>query len=280
VNLLTRTRQYLTVNSDRLKRGWPVWLVGFITFLNGIWSIANVLLASVPRRVQYFLPFGVFHWTRLLTLLLGFILIYLSLHLFQRRRAAWWVAVFAAGLEILAHIIHLNTWFTALPPAATFTVLIVFHNRFSVRSESRNIRLGFVLLLGSLLVALLYGTFGFWVLGTRDFGVPISFQSGLVRSLRQFLLLGNPDITGIGREARWFLQSLDVLGIVAASFATYSLFRPIVFRFIQLPQERARANAIIEKYGKSTFDYFKVWPDKSFFFSRSRESFISYRMVG
>jgi len=76
------------------------------------------------------------------------------------------------------------------------------------------------------------------------------------------------------------LQSLDVLGIVAASFATYSLFRPIVFRFIQLPQERARANAIIEKYGKSTFDYFKVWPDKSFFFSRSRESFISYRMVG
>ena len=280
MNLLTRTRQYLTINSDHLKKGWPVWLVAFITFLNGLWSIANVLVASVPRRVQYFLPFGVFHWTRLLTLLLGFILIYLSLHLFQRRRAAWWVAVFAAGLEIIAHLIHLNTWFTALPPTATFAVLIIFRNRFTVRSESRNIRLGFVLLLGSLLVALLYGTFGFWVLGTKDFGVPISFQNGLLRSLRQFLLLGNSDITGTGREAIWFLQSLDVLGIVAASFATYSLFRPIVFRFIQLPQERARANAIIEKYGKSTFDYFKVWPDKSFFFSPSRESFVSYRMVG
>ncbi|MFZ1915911.1 MAG: phosphatidylglycerol lysyltransferase domain-containing protein, partial [Dehalococcoidales bacterium] len=280
MNLLTRTRQYLTVNSALLKQGWPVWLVSFITFLNGLWSIANVLLASVPRRVQYFLPFGVFHWTRLLTLVLGFILIYLSLHLFQRRRAAWWVAVFAAGLETCAHIIHLHTWFTALPPAATFAVLIVFRNRFSVRSESRNIRLGFVLLFGSLLVALLYGTFGFWVLGSKDFGGPISFPNGLIRSLRQFLLLGNSDIIGKSREARWFLQSLDVLGIVAASFATYSLFRPIVFRFIQLPQERARASAIIEKYGKSTFDYFKVWPDKSFFFSPGRESFISYRMVG
>ena len=280
MNLLTRIRQFLAVNSYRLKQGWPIWLVSFVTFLNGIWSIAGVLLASVPRRLQYFLPFGVFHWTKLLTLVLGFILVYLSLHLFQRRRAAWWVAVFAAGLETVAHIVHLNTWFTALPPAATFALLIVFRNRFSVRSESRNIRLGFVLLFGSLIVALLYGTFGFWVLGRSDFGLPISFQGGLIRSLRQFLLLGNPDIISSGREARWFLQSLDVLGIVAASFATYSLFRPIVFRFIQLPQERARAASIIEKYGKSTFDYFKLWPDKSFFFSTSRESFISYRTVG
>jgi phosphatidylglycerol lysyltransferase len=73
---------------------------------------------------------------------------------------------------------------------------------------------------------------------------------------------------------------MDVLGIVAAGFATYSLFRPIVYRLIQFPQERARAMSILEKYGKSTFDYFKVWQDKSFFFSPSRESFISYRMVG
>jgi phosphatidylglycerol lysyltransferase len=280
VNLLTRARQYLTVNYVRLKQGWLIWLVSFITFLNGIWSIASVLLTSVPRRVQYFLPFGVFHWTRLLTLVLGFILVYLSFHLFQRRRAAWWVAVFAAALEIIAHIIHLRTWYTALPEATTFALLIVFRKRFSVRSESRNIRLGFVLLFGSLFLALLYGTVGFWFLGQRDFGITLSFRDGLIHSLRQFLLLGNSDITNISRESRWFLQSLDVLGIVAASFATYSLFRPIVFRFIQLPQERARATAIVEKHGKSTFDYFKVWPDKSFFFSPSRESFISYRMVG
>ena len=280
MNLLTRSRQYVAINSALLKQGWPIWLVSFVTFLNGVWSIGSLLLTRLPHRVQYFLPFGVFHWTRLLTLVLGFILVYLSLHLYQRRRAAWWVAVVAAGLEIIAHIIHLNTWYTALPPAATFALLLVFHKRFSVRSESRNIRLGLVLLVGSLFVALLYGTIGFWVLGKGDFGITFSLKDGLIRSLRQFLLLGNSDIINVSRQAKWFLQSLDVLGIVAASFATYSLFRPIVYRLIQFPQERARATALLEKYGKSTFDYFKVWPDKSFFFSPSRESFISYRMVG
>ena len=276
---MTHWRQYLAVHYTLLKQSWPVWLVGFVTFLNGAWSIAGILLTRVPQRVQYFLPFGVFHWTRSLTLVLGFILVYLSLHLFQRRRAAWWVAVFAAAIEIVAHIIHLNTWYTALPQATTLALLLVFRSRFTVRSESRNIKLGLVLLFGSLLIALLYGTFGFWVLAKNDFGITFSLQDGLVRSLRQFLLLGNADITAATRQARWFLQSLDILGIVAASFATYSLFRPIVYRLIQLPLERARAMSILEKYGKSTFDYFKVWPDKSFYFSPSRQSFIAYRMV-
>ena len=262
MNLLTRIRQYLAIHSDLLRQGWPVWLVSLVTFLNGVWSIASILLSRMPQRVQYFLPFGVFHWTRSLTLVLGFILVYLSLHLFQRRRAAWWVAVFAAAIEVIAHLIHLNTWYTALPQATTLTLLLVFRNRFTVRSESRNIKLGFVLLFGSLLTALLYGTFGFWMLAKNDFGMTFSLQDGLVRSLRQFLLLGNLDITPVTRQARWFLQSLDILGIVAASFATYSLFRPIVYRLIQLPMERARAMAILEKYGKSTSDYFKVWSDK------------------
>jgi phosphatidylglycerol lysyltransferase len=239
-----------------------------------------MLLTRLPQRLQYFLPFGVFHWTRLLTLVLGFILVYLSFHLFQRRRSAWWVAVFAAGIGVVGHTFPIGAWYTAFPQVVTFTLLLVFRDRFSVRSESRNIRLGLVLLFGSLIVALLYGTFGFWLLSRRDFGITFSLQDGLVRSLRQFLLLGNSDLVAATRQARWFLQSLDILGIVAAGFATYSLFRPIVFRFIQLPQERARAAGIIEKYGKSTFDYFKIWPDKSFYFSSSRESFISYRMVG
>ena len=155
-----------------------------------------------------------------------------------------------------------------------------FLQRFSVRSESRNIGLGFLLLGTSLFIALLYGTIGFWMLDKRDFGITFSLQTGLIRSLRQFLLIGNSDLVPLTRQAHWFLQSLDILGIVAAAFAIYSLFRPIVYGLVERPQERTRAMAILKKYGHSTFDYFKVWQDKSYFFSPSHESFISYRTVG
>jgi phosphatidylglycerol lysyltransferase len=140
--------------------------------------------------------------------------------------------------------------------------------------------MGFLLLVTSLFIALLYGTIGFWMLDKRDFGMTFSLQTGLIRSLRQFLLIGNTDLVPITRQAHWFLQSLDILGIVAAAFAMYSLFRPIVYRLVERPQEQARATAILKKYGHSTFDYFKVWQDKSYFFSPSLESFISYLTVG
>ena len=244
-NLPTRAKQYSAITSASFKRSWPVWLVSLVMFLNGAWSIASILLTRVPQRVQNILPFGGFHWTRSLTLVIGFILVYLSFQLFQRRRVAWWVAVFAVGLEFIAHIIHLRTSFTAFPEVITFVLLIVFQGRFNVRSESRNIRLGFLLLLGSLFIALLYGTIGFWMLDKRDFGITFSLQDGLVRSLRQFLSTRKFGPCSVKSTGRWFLQSLGYYRYCSRMFAIYSLFRPIVYRLVQLPHERARAMAIL-----------------------------------
>ena len=42
--------------------------------------------------------------------------------------------------------------------------------------------------------------------------------------------------------------------------------------------DTATARNILQKYGHSEFDYFKVWNDKSYFFSETRESFLSYRV--
>ena len=261
---------------------WPVWLVAFVTLANGVISILAILLTRFhePRLFGVILPFGVYHWSHSVTVALGFILIYLSYNLLQRRRVAWWLAVVISVLVMVFHLGHPRLWPTALAPAVTLALLIIFRNRFRVRSELRNIRQGFILLGISIIVAIGYGTLGFWLLSKRDFGITFNLFDALVRTLRQFALIGNSDLVAHTHFASWFLESLDFIGIIAGIFAVYSLFRPVVYRLIQLPQELARATSILEKYGKSTFDYFKVRPDKSFFFSPSHESFISYRMVG
>jgi phosphatidylglycerol lysyltransferase len=257
-----------------------VWLVSGATFFNGAWAITSTLIGRLPERAVVLFPFGVYHWTRLLTLVVGFILVYLSFHLYRRSRVAWWMAIIACGVGVVAHLVHLRTSFNALPQAITLALLLANRGLFKVRSESRNIRLGIGLFLGSLLLALVYGSLGFWKLGERDFGISFSLGDAMIRTLRQFLLLGNPDVVANTRQATWFLQSLGILGVVAAGFAVYSLFRPIVFRLVQLAQERSQAAAIVAKNGRSTLDYFKVWEDKSYFFSSDSLSFISYREVG
>jgi phosphatidylglycerol lysyltransferase len=62
-------------------------------------------------------------------------------------------------------------------------------------------------------------------------------------------------------------------------YSGIALFRPVVYRFRTLPQERSLATRLVERYGRSQLDFFKCWPDKSYFFSPNRDCFIAYRVA-
>ncbi len=267
---------------DRFKQFWPIWLVAFVTFLNGIASVIQIMLTRStvePRHFRTLLPFGAYYLNRSLTLVLGFMLLYLSIHLLQRRRAAWWVATFSIALSFVLHIFHWHLWYTAISPAITLVLLISFRERFTVRTGSRSLLQGFGLLGFSIVFALMYGTVGFWLLDKRDYGISFSVLDSFIRTLREFSLTGNNDLVAQTTYARWFLRSLNILGVVTGGFAFYSLFRPVVYRIETLPHEREKAQALLKKYGHSTYDYFKVWADKTYFFPKSGNTFIAYRVI-
>jgi phosphatidylglycerol lysyltransferase len=259
-----------------------VWLVAGLTFANGVYSLLRMLVVRFSRHPEFIgrvLPFGIHHWNRTLTIVFGFTLIYLSLNLLQRRRVAWAMVVVLLLATGLVHITRGDVfgWHVTAAPLGTAILLLVAHKRFTVRSEPRSVARGVGLLILSLLIALAYGTLGFFLLEKRDFGIDFDLSNALLRTLREFTLIGNSDLTAYTRHARWFLESLRILGLVAAAFGLYSLFRPLAYRLRTLPHERAIAQRILEQYGRSPIDYFKLWPDKSYYFSDDQSSFIAYK---
>ena len=275
-----RTSKRMTLRKawSNVRSDWSLWLVAGTTFLSGALSIAQMLIARPQWYSGFFadlLPFGLIYWGRSLTLVFGFILVYLSLNLFQRRRVAWYLATGASAILAVAHIMsgHL-----AIAPTLALVLLLVFRRRFTVRSETPSIRRGIGLMSLSLLIVLIYGAIGFW-LNRSSFNLHISSGDSVVRTLRQVTLVGNSDLAAHTRYARWFLESLSFLGLVAWVFSVWSLFRPVAFRLQVLPQEQAIARAVLERHGRSPYDFFKVWPDKSQFFSESKKSFIGYATI-
>ncbi len=269
--------------STAFRRDWPTWLVAGATLANGLLGIISVLGVRFRDRPALFnvpLPFGLYHWSRSLSLVFGFALVYLSFHLFQRQRAAWGLALGGAIMAAAAHLGRGYLWYVALGPMTAAVLLLVFRQRFTVRSEPRSIAQGVGMMLLSLLLALAYGTFGFWLLDTADFGLQFNLADALLRTLREFSLVGNTDLVAHTRHARWFLDSLDLLGLVAGGVAFYSLFRPVAYRQRALPQQRELMKRILEQYGGTSLDYFKLWPDKSYFFSADQTCGIAYRTVG
>jgi phosphatidylglycerol lysyltransferase len=266
----------------RLRQQGVIWLVAGVTFANGLFNIMLMLALRVspsPEILNVVLPFGVYRWSRTLTLVFGFVLIYLSLHLVQRRRVAWAAAAGIALLSLMAHLGWGHAWYSVLIPSLTLAVLLLTRDKFTVRSEPRSVKRGIGLLVVSLVIAVLYGTAGFWLLEPRDFGLNFHALDALDRTLREFLLVGNPDLSPHTRQARWFLDSLRALGFVAGITGVYSLFRPLVYRYHTLPQERSLARQILDQHSRAPLDYFKLWPDKSYFFSDDERCVIAYRVA-
>jgi phosphatidylglycerol lysyltransferase len=260
---------------------WGVRFVAGAIFAMGLVSIMQVLLTRFPHEPRFYwvlVPFGISHLSRTLTLTFGFMLVYMSLRLLQRRRVAWWIGIGVASVLFLTHLGQSRLWYTAVAPALTLAVLLFYRRSFTVRSEPRGIRQGLILLGLCVGIAVCYGTFGFWLLDKRDFGIDFSFTDALFRTFRELSLIGNSDLKPASRHARWFLDSFRVLGLVSVCFAAYSIFRPITYKLIILPGERARAGQIVGEHGRSSYDYFKTWTDKSYYFSPSGRSFVSYRV--
>jgi phosphatidylglycerol lysyltransferase len=266
---------------SRLKGRWPVLLVGTVVLLNGIMELLKAVLVRFrdnPRLFDLPLPFGLYHFSRTLTLVLGFLFFYLALHLYQRRRTAWWVACFALIPAFLAHLGHGHHLYLAAVQLVLFGILFGFRREFTVRSEPRNITQGALLMAASLLLALVFGTLGFWLLDKREFGIEFQWGDSLVRALRQYLLIGNSDLVPQTGHARWFFDALGTVGITSVAFAAYSLFRPLAFRLRTLPHERAQAEVLLGQYARSPEHYFVLEPDKSYFFSPGTTGFIAYRV--
>ena len=265
---------------DWLRRNWPVLLVGGATLANGLMELLLGLLVRLSNNPHWYslpTPFGVYHWSRLLRLGFGFLLVYLSFHLLQRRRAAWWLALASLIAVLVAHALHEHYLHLAPVSAVTIILLLMFRRRFTVRSEPRNIYQGVLLMATSLLVALAYGTIGFWLLDRRDFGIDFQWGESLVRTFRAYVLIGNDDLVPHTRQAVWFLDSLGVIGFVALVFAVYSLFRPLAYRLRTLPHERARAAELLPRHARAPESHMALLPDKSYFFAPSGDGFIAYR---
>ncbi len=271
----------------------PVLLIAAFTFLNGLIGLFQPLfqkLSQHPRLFDFVVPFGLYHWSRALSTLFGFILIYLSFNLVQRKRMSFVLAIAGLSFSLLIHVLRARMEYFSdadfwsdsfslgiLPIVLNLVLLITYRKRFSVKSELRKIKTGLQFLAYSLLLALLYGTLGFFFLDKREFGVNFELSDSIIRTVREFVLIGNNDLHAHTKFASWFLDSLRFTGSLAAVFALYSLFRPIEYELRTRPLEKNLAEKLLDQYGNDALDYYKLLPDKSYIFSASGNCFVAYK---
>ncbi len=263
-------------------RGLPAHVPAITTALTGLLSIAVVLAPTISRRYDRLEDYALldpFDGGRTLAVVIGFVLLFLSYSLWRRRRVAWFAAVALSAAAVVTHIAKRHDEIVTLVAAGNLGLLLLYRRRFRVRADVPTMRRGLIGFVSCLAGAMAYGTLGFWLVDERAFGVEFSFPASVARTLRLFFNLGDAGLEPRTRYADWFLDSVSIVGVIAVVGAVLAIGRPIVWRRRMRPQERAAAAKLIERYGDSSLDFFKTWPDKLFFFSSTGDGLVAYGMT-
>lgn len=254
-------------------------LATFITLGSGLLNVYSVIGRGLPERLDYLreiFPLEFIRLSRFGALLTGLGLIVSSVQIRRRKRRAFVFVSLLAGLSVVFHLTKGIDYEEAAVSAALLLVLFAARQSFDVRSGTPRLRRAAASVAIAALVVVGYGTVGFWLLERRDFGVELDWPESLSNTFRVLSLVNDPTVIPHTRHARWFVESLYLLTFTLTGYAALALFRPVIYQLTTLPHERAHASGLVEKYGRSALDYFKLWSDKSLFFSGTRESFLAY----
>jgi phosphatidylglycerol lysyltransferase len=265
--------------ANRFKpRAFLIWFVGLVTLGNGLVTIFSLMRPSRVMILQYYSPIAFPHLSPFLTLIVGFALTISSINVMKRKRRAFFIVSLLALMSTFFHILEGPAYMETSLSLLLLFLLIISRKYFKVRSSTPNLGWGTVRLGAALLLAVAYGVAGFWFLDPHQFGKNFHMGEAIRQTFLSLTFAGSVDLTPHTRYARWFLDSLYLLGIVGVGYALYAIFRPVRYRFLTLPRERELAREILENYGRHAMDFFKIWPDKSLFFSPTQRCFLAYRV--
>jgi phosphatidylglycerol lysyltransferase len=269
--------------SNFLPAKWPIdsWPAKVALNAISIAVVANGLLIIWSNLIEQLRIRNNSHISELLVtvpLISGMTLVYLGSLLRRQKRAAWAVVVpvymFILGSNLTQSLqfVGNHRFSFAIRNVAVPLVVVLglFYLRglFVVKSNIQNFRFSLMVTILILSTALVYGVIGFQLLDTHDFHQEISFVQAVHRTVDQFDFTTNGQLITYSKRAGYFIDSLNVLTLVAVGYGFISLFQPIKARLSNQAAKRQHFEALLRNYSTNSEDFFKLWPhDKNYFFA-------------
>ena len=252
-------------------------ILAVATAFVGVVSLIAKPQLNHSGRLKVGVSFEFLHDTRIAVILLSTLLLYLSIQLWNRKRRAWIIAITSLSLLIVLSVIHHHPVRLALS-GVLLPLLLIFRNLFYIKSDNINLRHGIGSALAIILISLAYGTIGFYLLERRDFGTDFNIIKSAQYTIDQITFQSNDLLHPRTEHAKLLIDSLRIMSVGAITLVVASLFRPLKFLAFHSKADKKRASKIIKRFGNSSEDYFKLYPEhnKHYYFSNDNNAVIAY----
>ena len=250
----------------------------------GVMGAVNILSAFVsPRQrglvwIEEQLPVELADTSRNLTLVAGFALLLLAFGLARGRQQAWLFSVAILAVSTVLHLTKGADLPEAVLSAGVTLGLIVWRDAFIARADVPVLRQAYgVLLLLALLIPM-YGMIGFFVLRSQ-YDEVYTLRAALEETGARLLFLNADQYTPLTHRARWFLDSIPVLGWSGVLYALVAVMRG-AFAPTRTASDVEQAQGLLTRYGRSGTSYMTLWQGNSVFFGPGAgRAYIGYRVA-
>ena len=255
----------------------------FLLLALGIINIVSVLTPAIDDRLQFledYLPLEAIHASNYLVFTSGLFLLVTASFMLKGLRMAWWFALSFSIISLVGNLTKAIDYEEAIVASVVIVVLITTRKEYYIKTNPKLRLLGIQTAILSIIAVLIYGTIGFYYLDQKHFGINFSTLQSIRYTLQNYFLVGSSNLFPLDHFANHFLMSIKISGFISIAFLLYTLINPYIRKNATTAEEISVAKELVQKYGNSSLDYFKTYYDKLLFISKSKNSFLAYRLVG
>ena len=264
---------FLIRKGNLLLRVFPA----FFILLLGTVNIISALTPALPERLkllQDFIPFSITELSNIAVLLMGIILIVSSGFLLTGARSAWRVAMIIGSLSLFGHLTKAFDYEEAIAALTTLSVLwytrrayfIKYDFTFNVKAAQQ------ITVIFSALF--LYSLAGFYLLHARHLDFNFNWTESLQASIKTMAFMTDK-LAPQTKTGLFFIYSIQLGSALLLLYGMFLLYMVSKKETVEV-EDRTEALSLLERYGNSSMDYFKLYPDKQLFFNDVNDSFLAY----
>lgn len=252
----------------------------FFTLMVGLVNVLSVLTPAIAGRMKFlhsFLSKDAIYVSNFAVVISGIVLIVLSSYLLRGFRNAWLATIYITLVSFVGNLTKAFDFEEAFLCLALIGLLIYTRKNYRLRTDQRVTPTVKAYLIAGLLFILSYGIIGYYLIDKRHFGVDLNLGQSIVSLFSTLLFI--PLETPKTAFATWFEDSINILGVSYMAILLLILVRPLRHRNRSHSEEIEEAKALLEKYGNSQLDYFKIYPDKNLYWTEDRQAFVSFKIA-
>lgn len=250
-----------------------IFLLGLINILSAI----TPPIASRLHMTEGYLAVSVMHYSKILTVVAGILLVITAAYLLKGYKRAWYVAVVLSVVSIAGNLTKAMDYEEALFALLTLLMLVYTRHDYHLRTGKFSFFRGMAAFTMLFIAVILMNFLSFYFIDPRHFGIDFTWMQSLYYTMHTFIFFKDSGLQPQTNFAKDFQALNQCLGILSWMLLIFSFYKASGLQHDTDEGDFEEARNLAARYGNSALDYFKLSDEKSLYFAENGNGFVSYR---